>query len=340
LVKNEEHPNSRLDFRLSVYLFANEAEASIFSTIFRNYDFLIRTHWNKMATLGFIGLGGMGSRIVKRLLDAGHTVTGYNRTRAKAQWLIDAGMQWGDSPRAVAEAADITLSMVTNTAALQTIAEGPDGVLAGLAPGKIFIDMSTVSPAASRTLAEKVAALGAQMVDAPVSGSLITLEQGKLSIMVGGTPEAFEKVKPILLDIGPRVTHMGGNGLAASMKIASNLSLAVQMLAFSEGVLLAEKSGIKREVAVDFLTHSVIGSPMVQYRGPFVLNMPEEAWFDVNMMQKDMLLALEMGRQLDVPLPTTAVTNEFLTAARGLGLADKDFAVIFQVLAKLAGVDV
>jgi 3-hydroxyisobutyrate dehydrogenase-like beta-hydroxyacid dehydrogenase len=292
-----------------------------------------------MANLGFIGLGAMGGRMVKRLLDAGHTVIGYNRTRSKAQWLLDIGMKWGDSPRVVAQTADVTLSMVTNTAALQAIAEGPDGLLSGLGPGKVYVDMSTVSPAASRELAAKVAARGAQMLDAPVSGSLITLEQGKLSIMVGGNPEAFAKVKPILLDIGPKVTHMGGNSLAAAMKIAANLSLAVQMLAFSEGVLLAEKSGIKRETAVDVLTHSVIGSPMVQYRGPFVLNMPDEAWFDVNMMQKDLILALEMGRQLAVPLPTTATANEYLTAARGLGLADKDFAVLFTVLARLAGVE-
>jgi 3-hydroxyisobutyrate dehydrogenase-like beta-hydroxyacid dehydrogenase len=122
------------------------------------------------------------------------------------------------------------------------------------------------------------------------------------------------------------------------MKISCNLSLAVQMLAFSEGVLLAEKSGIERAVAVDVLTHSVIGSPMVQYRGPFVLNMPDEAWFNVNMMQKDMLLALELGRQVDVPLPTTAVTNEMLTAARGMGLAEKDFAILFEALARMSGV--
>ncbi len=197
--------------------------------------------------------------------------------------------------------------------------------------------MSTVSPTVSRSLAAQVAALGAQMLDAPVSGSVITLEEGRLSLMVGGDRDAYERVVPILQDIGPKVTYVGANGLAASMKIATNLSLAVQMLAFSEGVLLAEKSGIARETAVEVLLNSVIASPMVKYRGPFVLGLPEEAWFDVNMMQKDLLLALEMGRELDVPLPTTAVTNEMLTAARGMGLADKDFAVVFEVLARLAG---
>ena len=291
-----------------------------------------------MAKLGFVGLGVMGSRMVKRLLDAGYEVTGYNRTKSKAQWLLDAGMKWADSPRAVVDASDVSLSMVTNTSALQSVADGPDGLLAGLKAGKIHVDMSTVSPAYSRELAQQVEAQGAAMLDAPVSGSVVTLEEGKLSLMVGGDPAVFEKVKPILLDIGPKVTHVGKNGLAVTMKIATNLSLAVQMIAFCEGVLIAEKSGIKREVAVEVLANSVIASPMVKYRGPFVLQMPDEAWFNVNMMQKDMNLALELGRQLDIPLPTTSITNEFLTAARGMGFEEQDFAVMFDVLAKMSGV--
>jgi 3-hydroxyisobutyrate dehydrogenase-like beta-hydroxyacid dehydrogenase len=290
-----------------------------------------------MANLGFIGLGVMGGQMVDRLLTHGHNVTGYNRTRKKAQWLIDKGMKFADTPRDVADAADVTLSMVTNSDALEQVAEGLDGILAGLSAGKLLVDMSTVSPAVSKHLAEKVRAKGADMLDAPVSGSVITLQQGKLSVMVGGRKETFEKAKPILMDIGPKVTHVGENGLALVMKIATNLSLAVQMLAFSEGVLLAEKSGIPREVAVDVLTHSAVASPMVQYRGPFVLQMPEEAWFNVNMMQKDMLLALELGRQVDVPLPMSAASNQMLTAARGMGLEEQDFAVVFQVLARMSG---
>ena len=290
-----------------------------------------------MANLGFVGLGVMGGRIAKRLLDAGHVVTGYNRTRAKAQWLLDAGMRWADSPRAVAETADVTFTMVTNTQALHDVTLGADGILAGLGPGKVYVDMSTVSPAAGRELAAQVEAKGAAMLDAPVSGSVITLEQGNLSIMVGGDAGVFEKVRPILLAIGPKVTRVGGHAHGTLMKVATNLSLAVQMLAFSEGVLLAEKFGIPRETAVEVLLNSVIASPMIKYRGPFVIKKPAEAWFNVNMMQKDMVLALEMGRELDVPLPTTAITNEWLTAARGMGYADEDFAVLFDALAQTAG---
>jgi 3-hydroxyisobutyrate dehydrogenase-like beta-hydroxyacid dehydrogenase len=292
-----------------------------------------------MAHLGYIGLGTMGGRVTKRLLDAGHTVTGYNRTKAKAQWLLDAGMQWAETPRQVAESAEVVFSMVTNTAALQHVTNGPDGLLAGLGPDKVYCDMSTVSPAFSRNLASRVAAVGAQMLDVPVSGSVITLEQGKLSLMVGGARAVFEKVQPILLDIGPTVNYVGENGLAVLMKIAINLSLPVQILALSEGLLLAEKGGIPRQVALETMLNSVVASPAMKYRAPFVLQMPDEAWFDVNMMQKDLLLALEMGRELDVPLPSVALSNEILTAARGMGLAKEDFATMFKVLARMAGLN-
>jgi 3-hydroxyisobutyrate dehydrogenase-like beta-hydroxyacid dehydrogenase len=291
-----------------------------------------------MANLGFVGLGVMGSEMVSRLLDKGHAVTGYNRTRAKAERLIKKGMKWGETPHAVCATADITFSMVTNEKALAAIMDGPQGILSALTPGKFLVDMSTVSPTFSRALADRAREKGADLIDAPVSGSVITLQEGKLSVMVGGRRETFDRLKPLLDDIGPKVTYVGHNGLALSMKIATNLSLAVQMMAFSEGVLLAEKSGIERSVAVDVLVNSAVASPMVKYRGPFVLNMPDEAWFDVNMMQKDMMLALDMGRALDVPLPTTSISNEFLTAARGMGFAKKDFAVVFDVLAAMSGV--
>lgn len=291
-----------------------------------------------MANLGFVGLGVMGSEMVLRLLSKGHAVTGNNRTRAKAERLIQKGMNWCETPRAVCAAADVTFSMVTNEKALGAVMEGPEGILSAVAPGKFLVDMSTVSPRFSRFIAAKAREKGGDLIDAPVSGSVITLQEGKLSVMVGGRRETWERLKPLLHDIGPKVTYVGDNGLALSMKIATNLSLAAQMMAFSEGVLLAEKSGIAREVAVDVLTNSAIASPMIKYRGPFVLTMPEEAWFDVNMMQKDMVLAMELGRQLDVPLPTTAVSNEFLTAARGMGWTKYDFACMFDVLASMSGV--
>jgi 3-hydroxyisobutyrate dehydrogenase-like beta-hydroxyacid dehydrogenase len=216
---------------------------------------------------------------------------------------------------------------------------GELGILAGLGPGKVYIDMSTISPTASKDLAAQVAETGAQMLDSPVSGSVITLEQGNLSLMVGGEKATFEQVKPILLAIGPKINYVGTNGQAVLMKVAINLNLQVQMLGFCEGLILAEKAGIPRETAMEVMLNSVIASPSLKYRTPFILQMPDEAWFNVNMMQKDMLLALEMGRALDVPLPMVATSNEYLTAARALGLAQQDFAVVYKVLAKMAGLD-
>jgi len=291
-----------------------------------------------MANVGYVGLGVMGGRMAERLIDKGHTVTGYNRTRAKAEWLVDKGLRWAETPRDVVASSDVTFTMVTDSDALEAVADGADGLLAGMAPGRVLVDMSTVSPAASRDLAERVRACGADMLDCPVSGSVLTLEQGKLTMMVGGERAVYERVLPLLLDIGPKATYVGGNAMAVSMKIAWNLSIGVQLLAFSEGVLLAEKSGIDRKTAVEVFTNSALASPMLGYRGAFVLNLPDEAWFNVKMMQKDTTLALEMGRALGVPLPTTAIANQFLTAARGIGLEDKDCAAVFHVLAQLSNV--
>jgi len=290
-----------------------------------------------MAGVGFIGLGAMGGRMAKRLLDAGHRVVGYNRTAEKARALVAAGLTLEKSPRAVAESVDAVLSMVTDDKALRAIALEPDGVIAGLRPGAVWAEMSTVSPEVTRELGAAIAARGAALIDAPVSGSPITLEAGQLSFMVGGDPAALEKVRPYLLAIGPTITHVGELGLAVTMKIATNLGLAVQMLAFSEAVVLAEKAGIARERAVEVLLKSVIASPMVKYRGPFVLGMPAEALFDVTMAQKDLGLALSMGRALGVPLPSVALVDELLNAARGLDLAHYDFAVVFDVIARMSG---
>jgi 3-hydroxyisobutyrate dehydrogenase-like beta-hydroxyacid dehydrogenase len=291
-----------------------------------------------MAILGFVGLGAMGSRLARRLLAAGFTVVGYNRTVDKARPLVEAGMRLRSSPREVAEASDAVFSMITDNDALRAVALGPDGIVAGLRSGVVYVEMSTVSPAVTREIGEAVAARGAAMLDAPVSGSTITVEAGSASIAAGGDAAALERVRPYLLAMAPGgITHVGPLGLAKTMKIATNLGLAVQMLAFCEAVLLAEKSGIARELAVEALMKSVIASPMVKYRGPFVLGkMPTEAWFPVPMIQKDMQLALDHGHAVGVPLPLTSLTQEWLTMARGQGLGGYDFAILFDVLAGLA----
>lgn len=286
--------------------------------------------------LGFVGLGAMGGRMARRLLEGGFALHGYNRTPAKAADLVGAGMTLAASPREVAERAEAVFTMVTDDAALEAVTRGPQGIVAGLRPGAILIEMSTVSPAVIHRLAGDVAARGGALLDAPVSGSPATLESGQLSFMVGGDPAVLERARPFLTAIGPTVTHVGAVGLAKSMKIAVNQGLAVQMLSFAESVLLAEKAGIARERAVEVLLKSVVASPMVKYRGPFVLGMPADAWFDVDMIQKDMRLALDMAHASAVSLPSVALTYELLTAAKGLGLAKFDFAILFDLLAQMA----
>lgn len=289
-----------------------------------------------MAKLGFVGLGLMGSRIVKRLLDAGHEVYGYNRTRAKAESLIKAGMRWKNSPKEVAQAADITLSMVADTAALSSITDGDNGILAGLSAGKIYVDMSTVTPETTRLISRRVTDSGAEMLDAPVSGSVSAVEAGTLVIYVGGSKETLEKIRPIFEQLSQRVIYVGTNGQAVSMKIAINLNIAPQLVSLFEGVLLAERSGIPRAEALDGLLNSVVASTAMKYRAPFILKMPDEVWFSAKMMKKDIQLALDLGKELGVTLKTAELANEMLTKAIEMGWGDEDFAVLFKVVEQMS----
>ncbi len=285
--------------------------------------------------IGMVGLGAMGGRVAGRLVDQGYPVVGTNRTRAKADALINQGLVWCETPRATAESSDVVISMVTNGPALEAVTAGPDGILAGLNHGSVYIDMSTVSPRASRALAERVASRGATMLAAPVSGSVPAAEAGTLAIMVGGPADAFERVEQILRRLGSTVNFVGDVGHALLLKLGINISLAVQMLAFSEGVLLAEQGGIERSVALDVLTHSAIGSPMLQARAPLVQELPEEAWFDIAMMQKDLRLALESGREEGVLMPSATAADKMLTVARATGYEHRDIAALFRLLSDL-----
>jgi 3-hydroxyisobutyrate dehydrogenase-like beta-hydroxyacid dehydrogenase len=291
-----------------------------------------------MTTIGVVGLGAMGGRVAGRLLARGNVVHGTNRTKGKANALITQGLVWRDTPRMTAESSDVVISMVTNGDALTAVTEGPEGILAGLRPGTVYIEMSTVSPHASDHLAERVASRGAAMLAAPVSGSVPAAEAGTLAIIAGGQAEAFERVEPILRQLGSTVTFVGDAGHALLLKLAINISLAVQMLAFSEGVLLAEVGGVDRTIALDVMTHSAIGSPMLQARAEMVRDLPDHAWFDVAMMQKDLRLALDTGRDEGLPLPSTTVADEMLSTARAAGYEHRDIAVLFRMLSELVTV--
>ncbi|HTT47859.1 MAG TPA: NAD(P)-dependent oxidoreductase [Pseudolabrys sp.] len=289
--------------------------------------------------IGFVGLGAMGQLIVPRLMNAGHELTGWNRSRDKAASLLEAGMRWAASPRAVAEQSELVFSIVTDAKAVKAVALGKDGIVAGLKRGGIYVDMSTIEPEESRAVAAEFARAGSIMLDGPLSGSPVTVVQGNASIMIGGDEAAYERIKPALLAIGPKVTRIGGNGLACQMKIAVNLLLMIEVIAFGEAVALAEKGGVERAVALDAILKSVAASPVLGYRGPFILagKMPEVPLADVTLQQKDMLLALNLGRTLGSPVPLAAAANEMMNACRGLGIDGNDFVVAHRVYRLLGG---
>jgi 3-hydroxyisobutyrate dehydrogenase-like beta-hydroxyacid dehydrogenase len=276
--------------------------------------------------VGFAGLGAMGAGIAQQLLAAGYEVTGWNRTREKAQPLVDAGMGWADSPRELAERVDVLFTMLTNTAAIESTADGADGVLAGLRPGTVWADISTIAPDVSVALAERVRETGAWFLDCPVSGSPATLAAGQMSVMVGGDRAAFDHVSDVLRVIGPKVTYIGPNGQAILTKVAINLALVVSVTAFAEGVALVEKAGVDRAAVVDAALQSVIASPVIGYRAPLLVD-DTTVYADVELQQKDLVLAQDLARKLGMSVPTCSATSEMLNAARSSSAADRDFLV-------------
>lgn len=294
-----------------------------------------------MSKIGIVGLGSMGAPIANRLLGLpdDSEVYGTNRTKAKAAPLVERGLRWCDTPREVAAAADVVFSMVTDDDALDAITAGPDGIVAGLRPGAVYVDMSTVSPRASRELADRVRAAGATLLDAPVSGSVPAAESGALTIMVGGHEDAFRKALPLLRVLGGNVTRVGGNGQGLLLKLAINISLAAQMLAFGEGLAMAERGGIDPKLAAETMAASPIGSPMLRARVPLVLDLPEHAWFDMAMLHKDIRLALEAAREPDLMMPSASAANDVLTLGEEMGYAHRDIAGLHEVLMKIADGD-
>ena len=289
--------------------------------------------------VGFIGFGDMGRAIVPRLLAAGHQVTGWNRSKEKGESLFKLGMLWADSPRELAAGSDVVISIVTDSEAVRSIALGENGVIAGLGKDAAYCDMSTIDPEVSREVGKEFAKAGLTMMDTPISGTTLTIGQGKASVMVGGEQAAFERVQPVLLAIGPKVTHIGAQGLAIQLKVALNMTLVIEVIGFCEGVALAEKGGVPREVAVEAMLKSVIASPVITYRAPLILegHISDATYGSVDLQQKDMLLALNLGRKMGVPVPLGAAANEMLNACRGLGLAEHDFVTVYEVYRKLGG---
>jgi 3-hydroxyisobutyrate dehydrogenase-like beta-hydroxyacid dehydrogenase len=260
----------------------------------------------ELPAIGAVGLGKMGRRIASHLVSRGYEVYGTDRTGSRADALIGEGLHWCDSPGEVAETAEVVFNTVGDLDELEEATEGPDGILTGLSAGKVYADTSIVSPEASRELAARVEALGASMLAAPLSASVPAADGELPAIIVGGDPKAFERVEPILHELGGTVTFVGEIGQALLLNLAVNVTLAIQVLALSEGVQLAEHGGIDRRLALDVLRRSAIGSPLLQ-KGA-LLELPDKAWFDV---------------------------YELLSAARVLGYEHRDIADLFQAFAEM-----
>ncbi len=289
--------------------------------------------------IGFVGLGDMGRAIVPRLLGAGHAVTGWNRTKEKAAPMFKLGMRWAESTREAAREAEIVFSILTDAVAVQSVALGDNGIIASLRKDAVYLDMSTIDPDGSRAIAAEFAKAGLTMLDAPISGTTLTLAKGNASLMVGGDRLAFDRVQPVLLAIGPKVTYIGAQGLAVQLKVALNMTLVIEVIGFCEGIALAEKGGVPREAAVDAFLKSVVASPVLQYRAPLILegHISDATYGNVNLQQKDMMLALDLGRKMGVPVPLGAAANEMLNACRGLGLEQHDFVTVYEVYRRLGG---
>jgi 3-hydroxyisobutyrate dehydrogenase-like beta-hydroxyacid dehydrogenase len=280
----------------------------------------------------------MGGNMAARLLGAGYPVSGWQRSREHAEHLIKQGLEWRETPRAVAEGTEVLVTSLPDDGVLDEVATGPDGILVGLGEDGVWIDMSTISPQKSKELAARARAEGAWMLDAPVSGSVPQVQAGTLTIMVGGDEDAYRRVEPLLRELGTP-NYIGDNGQGLALKLAINISLAVQMLAFAEGLLLAERSGIDRQRALDVMEESPIGSPMLRARASIILDPPEEAWFDVRFMHKDIELALDAARSLGIPLPTAERADDVLEQAVALGYERRDLAALFQALEQIASGD-
>jgi 3-hydroxyisobutyrate dehydrogenase-like beta-hydroxyacid dehydrogenase len=295
--------------------------------------------FNEIERVGFVGLGAMGAGIAQRLLEAGYEVVGWNRTKEKAQPLLDSGMGWADTPRQLAASVDVLFTMLTNTAAIEATADAEDGVLAGLREGVVWADISTIAPDASVALGERVRAMGASFLDCPVSGSPATLAAGQMSVMVGGDRPAFEHIEEVLRAIGPKVTYIGPSGHAILTKVAINLALVVSVTALAEGLALVEKAGVDRTAAVDAVLGSVIASPVVGYRAPLLLE-DTDVFADVELQQKDLVLAQDLARRLGMAVPTCAATSEMLNAARSSQQADRDFLVsVHEAYRRMGGME-
>jgi 3-hydroxyisobutyrate dehydrogenase-like beta-hydroxyacid dehydrogenase len=291
-------------------------------------------------TIGFIGLGIMGQPMALNLLKAGNKLMVYNRTASKTEPLKQGGAQVASTPAGAAKDAEFVIIIVTDSAAVEEVVMGKDGILGTVAASAIVIDSSTISPVVSRKMACHVAGRGARWLDAAVTGSKHGAEQGELTFMVGGDRQAFERALPILQVLGKKHIYCGQNGMGLSAKLAQNTIQATMLEVFGEGMVLAAKAGVAPETMLEILQSSLARAALIDFKAPFIFKGDFTPYFPLKLMHKDLELAMEAGFAQSVTMPTLAAVKEVYSAAKAQGKGDLDYAAVITFLEELAGVKV
>ena len=289
-----------------------------------------------MQRIGFVGIGLMGQQMSRRLLAAGFPVMVWNRTKARAADLLVAGAVWGESPRAVAEASDVVIVMVTDSAASEAMIAGPQGVLAGAHPGLTLIDMGSVAPETSRAMAERARAKGVPMLDAPVTGNPKVASEGKLGIMVGGPQATFDACLPIFQAMGVKIIHVGENGKGTTLKLINNLIMGVAIQAVAEALVLAQKAGIDPVKVQEITSVGGARTGAMETRGRRMITHDFSPHFSANNMYKDLSTALKLADEVGVSLPATSIAREMLRAVKSQGKGELDSCAVLTVIEALA----
>ncbi len=290
--------------------------------------------------VGFIGLGIMGQPMALNLVKAGFKVAAYNRTAGKGEALKSAGARIASSPAEAARDADFVVVIVSDSAAVEEVVAGKGGVLETIRAGTILIDSSTISPVVSRKLAAQLAAKGAKMLDAPVTGSKHGAEKGELTMMIGGEREVLDRAMPVLKVLGKKHIHCGAQGLGLAAKLAQNAIQATMLEIFCEGFVLASKSGVAPQIMFEIIQSSMGRAALTDFKAPFIFKGDFTPYFPLKLMHKDLGLALEAAYAQNIPMPTAAAVKEVYGAAKAQGKGDLDYAAVVTFLEELAGVKV
>ena len=293
-----------------------------------------------MKEIGFIGMGIMGRGMARNLLKAGYPVTVWNRTRSKAEEVAADGATVADSVRSLAETSEIILLCVSDTPDVEAVVLGEEGVLSGAKAGALVIDCSTISPGATRTLAEKLAEKGIRMLDAPVSGGSEGAAKGTLSIMVGGDAADFAEALPVLQAMGKNIVHVGGHGAGQTVKLVNQVLVVGNMLAAAEALLLAQAGGVDLQKTFDAVSAGAGGSWMFSNRAPQAMRRDWRPGFTIDLQQKDLRLVLEAADENGVPLPATALIFQLYRTLQQRGLGSEGNHALVKALEHLAGIEV